>query len=120
MRALMIRFFSMTLETMMEIIKKGKIYDENIEISSTDWNVLNEKKNKSADAVLGYIQKKRRVNVDIWKDLFEQYFDFELSIITDFIKNRNHIAHNKLLNWISMQKIKQNVELLRAYIEIAD
>lgn len=70
--------------------------------------------------MLGYIQKKRRVNVDIWKDLFEQYFDFELSIITDFIKNRNHIAHNKLLNWISMQKIKQNVELLRAYIEIAD
>lgn len=58
-------FFSMTLETMMEIIKKGKIYDENIAISSSDWNALNEKKNKSADAVLGYIQRKRKVNVDI-------------------------------------------------------
>lgn len=113
-------FFSMTLETMMEIIKKGKIYDENIAISSVDWNILNEKKNKSAAAVLGYIQKKRKVNVDIWKDIFEQYFDFELSVITDFIKNRNHVAHNKLLNWISMQKIKQNVELLKSYIEIAD
>lgn len=113
-------FFSMTLETMMEIIKKGKIYDENIAISSADWNILNEKKNKSANAVLGYIQKKRKVNVDIWKDIFEQYFDFELSVITDFIKDRNHIAHNKLLNWISMQKIKQNVELLKSHIEVAD
>ena len=113
-------FFSMTLETMMEIIKNGKIYDENIAISSSDWNALNEKKNKSADAVLGYIQRKRKVNVDIWKDIFEQYFNFELSVITDFIKNRNHIAHNKLLNWISMQKIKQNVELLKSYIKIAD
>ena len=113
-------FFSMTLETMIEIIKKGKIYDENIAISSADWNALNEKKNKSADAVLGYIQKKRKVKVDIWKDIFEQYFNFESSVITDFIKNRNHIAHNKLLNWISMQKIKQNVELLKSYIKIAD
>jgi len=113
-------FFSMTLETMMEIIKKGKIYDESVTISSADWKALNEKKNKSADAVLGYIQNKRKVNMDIWKDIFEQYFDFELSVITDFIKNRNHIAHNKLLNWISMQKIKQNVELLKSYIESAD
>ena len=113
-------FFSMTLETMMEIIKKGKIYYENVTISSADWKVLNEKKNKSANAVLGYIQKKRKVNVDIWKDIFEQYFDFELSVIIDFIKNRNHIAHNKLLNWISMQTIKQNVELLKSYIESAN
>ena len=113
-------FLSMTIETMMEIIKKGKIYDEKIAISSADWNALKEKKNKSADAVLGYIQNKRKVNVDIWKDIFEQYFDFELSVITDFIKNRNHVAHNKLLNWISMQKIKQNVELLKSYIENAD
>lgn len=104
----------------MEIIKKGKIYDESVTISSADWKALNEKKNKSADAVLGYIQNKRKVNMDIWKDIFEQYFDFELSVITDFIKNRNHIAHNKLLNWISMQKIKQNVELLKSYIESAD
>lgn len=58
--------------------------------------------------------------MDIWKDIFEQYFNFESSVITDFIKNRNHIAHNKLLNWISMQKIKQNVELLKSYIKIAD
>lgn len=113
-------FFSMTLETMMEIIKKGKIYDENVTISSADWVTLNDKKKKSGDAVLGYIQAKRKVNVDIWKDIFEKYFDFELSVITDFIKNRNHIAHNKLLNWISMQKIKQNVELLKSYIESAD
>lgn len=113
-------FFSMTLETMMEIIKKGKIYDENVTISSADWKALNEKKNNSANAVLGHIQKKRKVNVDIWKDIFKQYFDFELSVITDFIKNRNHIAHNKLLNWISMQKIKQNVELLKSYIESAN
>lgn len=113
-------FFSMTLETMMEIIRKGKIYDENVTISSADWETLNDKKNKSADAVLGYIRDKRKVNVDIWKDIFEQYFDFELSVITDFIKNRNHIAHNKLLNWISMQKIKQNVELLKSYIDSAD
>lgn len=113
-------FFSMTLETMMKIIEKGKIYDENVTISSADWKALNEKKNNSANAVFGYIQKKRKVNVDIWKDIFKQYFDFELSVITDFIKNRNHIAHNKLLNWISMQKIKQNVELLKSYIESAD
>lgn len=89
---------SMTLEIMMEIIKKGKIYDENITLSSADWNVLNEKGNKSADAVLGYIKKKRKINIDIWEDIFKQYFDFDLSIITDFIKNRNHVAHNKLLN----------------------
>lgn len=113
-------FISMTLEIMMEIIKKGKIYDENITLSSADWNALNEKGNKSADAVLGYIKKKRKINIDIWEDIFKQYFDFDLSIITDFIKNRNHVAHNKLLNWSSMQTIKQNVEFFKNNIESAD
>jgi hypothetical protein len=41
-------------------------------------------------------------------------------LITDFIKNRNHVAHNKLLNWSSMQIINQNVESFKNNIESAD
>lgn len=113
-------FFSMTLEKMMEIVKKGKIYAENVVISLDDLNTLENYKDKSTYAMYGFLLDKRKVNVNIWEDIFKQYFDFEQQVITDFIKNRNHIAHNKLLNWNSMQTIKKNVELLRSNIRVAD
>ena len=48
------------------------------------------------------VQRKREVKLKIWDEVFSQYFDtpdvFQKQL-TQFIKSRNHIAHNKLLTF---------------------
>ncbi len=47
-----------------------------------------------------YLSKRRIVDTNLWKDIFAKYFDaperFE-SAFLNFIKNRNHVAHNKIV-----------------------
>ena len=77
----------------------------------------------AANQLLELIRNRRKVKIDIWKDIFKRYFadeDVAKSNITDFIKNRNHVAHNKLLNWSGYQVMKQNIEQLDSIIEKAN
>lgn len=63
------------------------------------------------------------LKANIWKDIFKSYFSDEEATkrnITDFIKNRNHVAHNKLLNWAGYQKMQQNIEQLDSIIKTAN
>lgn len=117
-------FISMTMETMMEVILKAKIYEEDIALGSADMMNIHQKiAEGAANPVLELIRSRRKVKIDIWKDIFKQYFSDEeiaKSNITDFIKNRNHVAHNKLLNWSGYQKMKKNIEQLNLIIENAN
>lgn len=117
-------FISMTMETMMEVILKANIYEDEIELNQSDMVKLHQKiAAGAANPLLELIRSRRKVKIDIWKDIFKQYFEDEeaaKSNITNFIKNRNHVAHNKLLNWSGYQMMKQNIEQLDSIIEKAN
>lgn len=117
-------FISMTMETMVEVILKANIYEEEIVLKQSDMINLHQKiAEGAANSILDLIRSRRKVKTDIWKDIFEPYFPDEEAAkrnITDFIKNRNHVAHNKLLNWSGYQKMKQNIEQLDSIIKKAN
>lgn len=91
----------MTLETLADIILDAAIYNENIVLTLADVSKLYQHlKNQNNDAAKDLLQKKREVKIDIWDKIFKQYFIEPESFqqqLTQFIKCRNHIAHNKLL-----------------------
>ena len=61
--------------------------------------------------ISNWIQKKRNVKKSIWKDIFEPYFletENYQQIITDFILNRNHIAHNKPTTWSAYKTMEKS------------
>lgn len=110
-------FIAMTLESMMEVIKKAKIYDETIELSDSDYELLHKKLvfDTEAKSLMAFLQKKRHAKISFWDDIFKQYFEPEnifQQTVTAFIKNRNHVAHNKLLNWSAYQKMLQTISSL--------
>ena len=75
----------------------------------------------STPAVFDLLMRSRKVKVDIWKDIFQKYFDEEVrKEITDFIKNRNHVAHNKLLTKASYDKMRTNILELQTLFDKAD
>ncbi len=117
-------FISMTMEKMMEVILKANIYEDEITLNQSDVVKLHQKITMgAANPLLELMRDRRKVKTDIWKDIFKQYFEDEeaaKSNITDFIKNRNHVAHNKLLNWSGYQVMKQNIEQLDSIIEKAN
>lgn len=114
-------FISMTLETMMKIIKKGKIFERQIDISGEEFNLIFEKiQSDNAKSLLQFFKEKRKVKVDYWNDMFKVFFESKEALITDFIKNRNHIAHNKLLNWSGYQKMKRDIESVDRFVRKAN
>lgn len=115
-------FISMTMETMVEIILEAKVYEEEISISSLNLKALHQKiSENAANALLDMIKGERKVKIDIWQDIFKQYFDEDAKdVINIFKKNRNHVAHNKLLNWLGYQVMDQNIKCLGEIIEKAN
>ncbi len=89
-------FISATLETLFEIIKEGIIYESPFTLSQEQFGEL--RKISSKANIFDWLNKRKIIKKNLWKDIFEPYFsateNFDL-IISDFIKNRNHIAHNK-------------------------
>lgn len=99
---------SMTLETLSKIILKAAIYTENTTLSlndiSTIYGLLDKQKN---EAIKNFIEKKRQ-KLGIWDEVFIQYFnepDEFKKQLTQFIKSRNLIAHNKLLTFSVFEQI---------------
>ncbi len=105
---------SMTLETLSEIMFKSTVYDPSITLTSTDmFKLFQHFANRSIDGAKQLVQKKRNIKIKVWNDIFEQYFENSEQFkqqINQFIKSRNHIAHNKLLTYNAYNQI--NDELL--------
>ena len=119
---------SATLEMLFEIVKEGKIYEPEFKLQRQEYDQLIELAKKGKGDIAAYIQKRRTVKVDLWKDIFENYFGIvadgsngvvtetgTLSIqdpqqlITDFIKNRNHVAHNKPLTYQAYKRMEKSI-----------
>ena len=100
---------SMTLETLSKVSLKAVIYKENTTLSSAELTRLYqylEKRNEQA--AKEFVEKKRETKLNLWNDIFSQYFadpeQFKRQL-TQFIKARNHIAHNKLLTFFAFKKM---------------
>lgn len=111
-----------TAESLAALMLNSKVFESSINLSDVEsakiHKLLSENK---ANAVYDYLMKKRKVRVDIWKDIFEKYFDENpQNEITDFIKNRNHVAHNKLLTKKSYDKMEKNILNIKRLFEQAD
>lgn len=102
---------SLTIESLVKLMFKSKVFETSFNLSDKDRVVLHELLSGSQyNSVFEKLSKARKVKVDIWKDLFKKYFDNDIEkSINDFIKNRNHVAHNKLLTNTAFKKMKQNI-----------
>ncbi|WP_026824331.1 hypothetical protein [Exiguobacterium marinum] len=81
-------------------------YDSKIEewLKSNDTNDLIKLKNK-------ILNDQFQVEVDLWKDIFSKYFEEDfISLWDELSKNRNHIAHNKLIDLEAYHTITNNIE----------
>ena len=100
---------SMTLETLAKVILKAVIYKDNTTLTSAEMTRLYqylEKRNEQA--AKDFMEKRREKKINLWDDVFSQYFaDPELfqKQLSQFIKARNHIAHNKLLTLFAFKKM---------------
>ncbi len=108
-------FISTTLETLFEIVKKGTVYESPFELSKEQCNELMNlvAKGKNDNSIVEWLKKKRKVRINLWTNIFEQYFvesENAQELITDFIKNRNHVAHNKPVSFSAYQKMAKSFE----------
>ncbi len=97
-------FLSMTLETLTSVVFQGIIYEDEIILSRNDYLQIQEMKEKGN--IADFIKKRRSVYKRIWEDLFVPYVDDPAAFkaaVHNFIEDRNHIAHSKVLSWNAYQ-----------------
>lgn len=67
------------------------------------------------------IKKECEVEYSIWKEIFNKYFPEEfINDWEDFSKNRNHIAHNKLIDTAAYKTIKKSIDIVANRIDTAE
>lgn len=70
----------MTMETMMEVILKANIYEDEIVLNQSDMAKLHQEiAVGAANPLLELMRNRRKVKTDIWNDIFKQYFEDEES-----------------------------------------
>lgn len=118
-------FLSMTLETLMGIMFNGIVYKEDVVLSRKEYEKILGLcgKNVAGSNVAEYVKARRVKDKDIWKDLFVPYIDdpdrFQKAG-HDFIEDRNHVAHSKILSWSAYQIILSDFEEMDTLILDAD
>ena len=76
-----------------------------------DWNDIN---------VRNILKSQNIVEIDFWDKHFSKYLPSNfLDLLATYEKNRNHVAHNKLLDRQGYQSIKRNTEEVRKYVSQA-
>lgn len=111
-----------TIESLKKLILESKVYEPSLKLS--DVQSLKIQKwlaEKKPNSIFEFLLKERKVKAEIWQDVFEKYFDHKIDKeIEDFIKNRNHVAHNKLMTKASYEKMKNNILEIQTLFDIAD
>lgn len=114
-------FLSMTLETLTGVMFNGVIYEDEIVLSRNDYAKIQKMKEKGN--IADFIEKRRSVYKRIWEDLFVPYIDdpatFKVAV-HDFIEDRNHIAHSKVLSWNAYQIVLRDFSTITNLITSAD
>lgn len=114
---------SMTLEMLSELMQDAKVYSSNTVLTSADISRINEHlKGQNTKAAGDFIRRKRDIEIDLWKDVFSQYFtdpDQFLTELKQFTKSRNHIAHNKLITLAVFYQIYNELSIFGTYVQTA-
>ncbi len=118
-------FLSMTLETLAAIMFTGEIYNEEVVLGRQEYAKLQEiaSKGKNAEGMANYLKCQRKVYKNIWDDLFVPYIDDPENfkkVTHDFIEDRNHVAHSKVLSLSAYQVVEKEFSDLDALIQKAD
>ncbi len=119
-------FLSMTLETLVKVMFEGIVYEEEITLSKQDYAKIQELGCKSkvpGNRIAEYIKGRRITYKNIWNDLFAPYIDDQNAFKTaihNFIEDRNHVAHSKILSWSAYQVILSDFAKIRSLILEAD
>lgn len=111
-----------TAESLAKLMLNSKVFEPSFCLSDIESiNLHKMLSNKKVTAIYDELHRLRKVKVDIWEDVFKKYFDSSIqNSITNFIKNRNHVAHNKLLTLVSYEKMKQNILKLEVLFDNAN
>ena len=118
-------FLSMTLETLVEIIFDGVVYKDDVALTRQEYEILQGicSNAKSASSVAEYVKARRTVDKNLWSDLFVPFIvDPEAfkSAVNNFIEDRNHVAHSKVLSWSSYQIMLRVFQELDEHIRLAE
>lgn len=118
-------FLSMTLETLVGVMFEGKIYNDNVMLNKSQyakvWEIA--KKNGTGNSIAEFIKSKRTVEKRIWEDLFVPFIgepEKFKEAAHNFIEDRNHVAHSKVLSWSAYQVILKDFEKMDEQIRNAD
>ena len=108
---------SVTIETIEAIITDAVIYKEPVSLSSSDYNALYRlvKEKKDSSIVFARLNECFTEKERVW-NAFEKYIldtDGFKNEMTAFRKNRNHIAHNKLVTKAVYDTIKQETNTFK-------
>lgn len=94
---------SVTLETLVKLLYEGKIYERNLKIQYDEIHTLLKiAKNSNETNMLNFLDKHKDIRENIWDGIVSKYLndpDAFQEQFTQFIKDRNHVAHNKLLTY---------------------
>lgn len=114
---------SMTLEMLSELMRDAKVYSNNTVLTSADISRVNEHlKGQNIKAAREFIMRRRKIEIDLWSDVFSQYFADPEQFVTElkqFTKSRNHIAHNKLITLAVFYQIYNELSIFGAHVQNA-
>lgn len=119
-------FLSMTLETLIGVMFKGVTYRDNVILSRQDYEkvqAMGARQKTTGNNIAEYIKHLRTVDKRIWDNLFVPYIDDPSAFKAaahNFIEDRNHVAHSKVLSWSAYQVILQDFEKMDSLILSAD
>lgn len=116
----------MTLEGLIETVKSD-IYSDTM---ASDVDIQNEIKRKifsttqldKMQSALGFLRAQYTKKYNIWDKFFLPFIDEPVAFqkaLTIFIANRNHVAHNKLLDLSAKNKMLCDTKKFREYVNNA-
>lgn len=90
--------------------------------SEENWKKLEEKiKSKEIGEIISIYESQKKVKKVLWDDLFSKYFDrIFLNQWGEFCKMRNHIAHNKLVDYSGVEDLKNLINRIDEKITEAE
>ena len=105
------------IDIMTHVLKKWQPqHDKEIEKALEKTN-LGE---KELNQIIDKLRKQLVAEINLWDKIFKKYFgDGFIEAWTEFSKNRNHVAHNKLLDLSAYEKIKKSIVVVASAVEAA-
>jgi len=105
-----------------DLVDLMKIQIKILKLSDDDQQQINTLLNQSdsAEKIMSELKSKLQTHTDLWQSVFQKLLDpnFEEEWKT-FYKNRNHVAHNKLIDLAGRNKMIENISTVTEMIENA-